>query len=401
MPAKTRTTKATRAPATTSTKPRATKTAKAPATTSAKGTALSLRALNRATLARQMLLQREKVTPAAAVERLAGLQAQLARPPYLALWSRLEGFQREQLSRAIADRTLVRGTLMRATLHLVSARDYRRFRLGFQPLLTQGMQGVLRERATALDIDRLVAEAQAFFEEQPRTFEDLRDHLVGLFPGGDERAMGFAVRMHLPLVMVPTDDTWGYPANADFAVATSWLGGPLDTGDASQALVRSYLGAFGPATVADMQSWSGLKGLRAVVEAMRPELLVLVDERGKELFDLPDAPRPAEDTPAPPRFLPDFDALILGHADRTRIIADEHRPLVSKATNLRILPTFLLDGRVAGTWSVARKRKTATLTLEPFRALAKAERSALDEEGQALLRFAEPDASAFEIDVAK
>jgi len=362
--------------------------------------ALSLRALNRATLARQMLLARERATALDTIERLAGMQAQLARPPFIGLWSRLEGFLREQLTVLVERREVVRVTMMRGTLHLMTARDYVGMRAAMQPMLSDAMRSILRDRTDAFDIEGLVAEARRYFEQEPRTFEELRDHLLALHPGGDERGMGYAVRMHLPLVQVPTSTAWGYPGTADFAVAEAWLGQPIGKDERPHALVLRYLAAFGPATAADAQAWSGLKGLKGVFEELRPKLCTLQDERGRELFDLPDAPRPPEDTPAPARFIPEFDNLLLSHADRTRVVAEEHRPRIALA-NLRILPTFLVDGFVAGTWKIERKRSSATLLVEPFGALPKGTREELAREGEALVRFVEEDASAFEVRFVK
>ncbi|AKQ66973.1 hypothetical protein A176_003885 [Myxococcus hansupus] len=360
-------------------------------------TPLTRRALNRATLARQMLLSREQVPVLAAVERLLALQAQQARPPFMGLWSRLVGFDREALHALLQRRDVVRATLMRGTLHLASAKDYLHLRSTFAPMLEASVASVLRERAKGLDIPPLVREGRAFFEEAPRTFEALRDHLVARHPETDERAMGFAVRMFLPLIQVPTDTEWGYPGTTDFAVAESWLGATLKAEADLPTLVQRYLAAFGPASVSDAQTWSGLKGLKPVFEALRPTLRTFRDENGRELFDVPTAPRPDEDTPAPARFLPDFDSLVLGHDDRARLVDEAYRSkLVTK--NLRVPATFLVDGFVAGTWTVERKRAVATLVTEPFVPLKKKkDRDALVKEGEALLRFVEPDARAFEV----
>ena len=361
---------------------------------------LSLKALNRATLARQMLLRREATSALDAVRRLAGLQAQVAKPPYLGLWSRLEGFRREELLELLHRREVIRATAMRGTLHILTASDYVALRPVLQPMLSAGMASTLRARAATLDVTELVAAATAFFEEKPRTFTELRAHLMERFPDGDERAMGFAVRTHLPLAMVPNDSTWGFPADSDFTTATAWLGMPIAGDEGPTDLVRRYLAAFGPATVADAQTWSGLKGLKSTFEAMRSELVTFRDERKRELFDLPDAPRPSEETDAPVRFLPEYDNLVLAHADRSRLIAEEFRPRIVTA-NLKVLATFLVDGRVAGTWKVARKGKSATLVLEPFEAIAAPFRDALAEEGLRALRFSESDAQAFDLTIAE
>ena len=238
-----------------------------------------------------------------------------------------------------------------------------------------------------------MAMARAFFGKAPATFDAFRVHLKKSFPKGDERAMAYAVRMQLPLVQVPCDATWGYDAAADFALADEWLSKPVPVTDpAATTLVKRYLAAYGPATIADAQTWSGLAGLKETFEAMRPSLVTLKDDRKREYFDLPDAPRPGDDAVAPVRFLPEFDTLMLAHADRSRFIADAHRPhLTSK--NLQVAAVFLVDGMAAGTWKVERKRKTATLVLQSFGPLTKKAAAALEAEGDALLSFVEEDAS--------
>ena len=357
---------------------------------------LTRRALNRATLARQMLLQREPVKPATALERLAGLQAQMARPPFVGLWSRLDGFRREDLVRAVERKQVVRRHADAGTLHLMTRADYVRFRRTLQPMLTAGLRSILRGRMEGLDVAGALAEASAWFDSTPRTFEALRSHLDDRFPGADVRGLAYAVRMELPLLQVPASgEQWAYPARAEFAVAETWLGASLAAGDASDALVLRYLEAFGPASIADVQTWCGLGGLGTVFERLRPQLRTFQDERGRELFDLPDAPRP-EDQEAPVRFLPEWDNLLLSHADRSRVIADAHRPVITTA-NLRLPGTFLVDGFVAGTWVSTLKKKVATLELRPFSPVNKSVRTALEEEGESLLRFMEPDASTFTV----
>lgn len=352
-----------------------------------------------------MLLARESLPAVAAVERLAGMQAQEPRHPFTGLWTRLEGFGAAELRDALADsRRVVRGTSLRGTLHLHSAADYARWRPLLQPVLSAGM-GVLGERAAGLDVDAVIAQARALLEQEPRTFAQLRTLLSAAFPDVDERALGFAVRMHVPLVMLPTDDRWGFPSVARFTLADAWLGDAWATEEpddaALEGLVRRYLAAFGPASVADLQAWSFLKELKPVVERMRDELLVFKPEGGRrELFDLPDAPRPGADADAPVRFLPEFDNLLLSHADRARVLAEEHRRAVF-TKNLRVRATFLVDGMVAGTWTVERRRGTATLALAPIRGLRKRDLRALEEEGEALARFVEPDAKDHAVQVAQ
>lgn len=362
---------------------------------------LSRRALNRATLARQMLLRREKVTPLAAIERLLCLQAQIARPPFVALWARLDPFRREDLIAPIAKRALVRATMMRATIHLMARQDYLAFRPVIQPVLSGGAERIFKDAIATYDVDKIVAAARTCFDKQSCNFTVLREHLLQQFPKLNERGMGYLVRMHLPLVQIPQDGTaWGYPAQADFAVAESWLDEPVKTDAAAHALVLRYLAALGPASVQDFQSWTGLGAMRGVFDDLRPKLRTFRDERGRELFDLPKAPRPSEDEEAPVRFLPEFDHVLLGYAERTRIIADEHRPaLLTK--NLIVPAIFLIDGFIAGLWSIEVKKGVARLLVKPLIPVNRSVRTALTDEGGRLLRFVEPDAKGHDVDFEK
>jgi hypothetical protein len=357
---------------------------------------VQIKELNRATLARQMLLARETMAPARALERLVGMQAQLARPPFLGLWSRLAGFRREQLIRSVERREVVRATMMRATIHLLTARDYRSLRPALQPMLGRIMQSMLRDRAAARELPAMTSAARRFFGEEPRTFDELRVFLAERFPRvGDVRAAGYAIRLHLPLVQVPDGGRWAWPGAADFALAEEWLGERLPRDPGPRTLVLRYLAAFGPATPGDAQTWSGLQGLGEVFDDLRPKLRIFRDERGRELFDLPRAPRPPADTPAPLRFLPEYDNLLLSHADRSRVMSNERQRRIVTANGL--LPTFLVDGFLAGIWKVSRKKDVAALVVEPFIALAKDVRRALVEEGEQLLRFVEEGAHSFEV----
>ena len=286
---------------------------------------------------------------------------------------------------------------MRGTLHLMTAADYIALRAPLQKALTRGMQSILRDRAKALDFPGLDAVARAFFANAPSTFDALRTQLKKKYPKGDERAMAYVIRTSLPLVQVPTDAPWGFPASSDFALADAWLGKTVRTTDApARVLVRRYLAGFGPATPADAEVWSGLPALRDVFESLRPTLVTLRDANKRELFDLPDAPRPVADAPAPVRFIPEFDNLVLSHADRTRVLADEHRPRVV-LKNLQVRATFLVDGLVAGTWRIERKKHTAALFVEPFRPLPRKIITELEAEGDRLLGFTEDDAEVRDI----
>jgi hypothetical protein len=357
---------------------------------SATGDTLTLRQLNRATLARQMLLEREDIPIASAVERLCGIQAQEARPPFVGLWTRVAGFRAEDLHSLLHKRGVVRATFLRGTLHLLAARDYQAFRTAIQPVLDEALK-VLGSRARGLDVEQVLPAAIALYEQEPRNFNDLRGLLQARFPDVNERALGYTVRTRLPLVMVPTDDRWAFPSVADFTLAANWLSTPLSEDGSPDELVRRYLAAFGPATAADVQTWSGLRGVKEIIARLRPELITMRDQNDRELFDLPDAPRPDGDVPAPARFLPEFDNLVLSHADRTRVIADEHRGhVVTK--NLRVRASVLHDGFACGIWDLERKKTSVTLRVTPFRRLPAAAVRELTEEATALLEFLEPDA---------
>ena len=353
----------------------------------------SLRAQNRATLARQLLLERSPLAPLAAIEQLAGLQAQVPRPPFVGLWSRLKSFDRKELVTLLATKKVIRATLLRGTLHLFSAKDFLAHRGALQPMLAKGAASVLGDRGEGIDLPRLLAKARALLEVGPATFDDLRDRLVEAFPSWNDRAMGYLTRCHLPLVQVPEEgEPWAFPQAARFGLADAWLGKRCAPEAPPDALVLRYLAAFGPATPADAQAWSGLQGLREVFERLRPKLVTFRDEGKRELFDLPDAPRPDEGTLAPVRFVPDFDNLVLAHQDRRRVLADAHRgSVVTK--NLLVRATVLVDGWVAGIWKVERKKAAATVMIESFAKITKKDRAALEEEGERLLGFVEPDAA--------
>lgn len=351
---------------------------------------LTLRALNRATLARQLLLARAPLGAVEAVDRLAGLHAQEPKPPFLALHARLDGFSHEALLGPIRSGALLRGTLFRGTLHLAAARDFAAWR-SLVSVDEAAVRRTLGARAGGLDTAAVLPVARALLAEEPRTFTALRAALVERFPDVHERALGFCARMLLPLTMVPSDDAFGFPRDAPFAVAPVEPEPP--SAAARKALVLRYLAAFGPASVADAQAWSGLKGLAPTFDALRDRLVTFRAEHAprRELFDLPDAPRPPEDTPAPPRLLGEFDQLLLAHDDRSRLIADAHRPLVT-TKNLRVRSVFLLDGTVSGTWTLTTERGTASLVLEPFSGTRVSGKRPLTDEVERVACWVEPDA---------
>lgn len=353
---------------------------------------LSLRALNRATLARQLLLERAQLPTTQAVTRLAGMQAQTPNAPYVGLWSRLHGFRRADLIDLIdliEQRAIVRATLLRSTLHLATAHDYLLLRPVLQPVLTRALLATFGGRAKRLDLAQLLPVAREYLAADPRTLAALRALLAERLPAEDPEAMTSAVaRAYLPLVQIPPGGFWGRATGA-YALAESWLGASLaQPEDGVQALILRHLAAFGPASIADIEQWSGLRGLDKALGMLRTALCTFRDQRGIELFDLPDAPRPAADTPAPPRFLPEYDNLLLAHAYRTRVVADRDRPLIF-LSSARVRATFLLDGFVGGTWRTERAGALATLVIEPFSPLPRAARDGLAAEGEALIRFIE------------
>ena len=353
-----------------------------------------------------MLLDRPAdVTVAEAVEQLVGIQAQQASAPYVGLWTRLAGFDRDDLAKAIDGRSVVKATLMRSTLHLATAADYPWLRRAIQPALTAAADTIATRRGGKgeFDPEEILDAGRRFFAEEPHTYAELSAMLSELHPDVDIGSMRYTVRTHVPLVQVPTDTRWSYPGQPRFTLAEGWLGRPVpieeqDEGDL-QRLVTRYLAAFGPASVTDIQTWSGLAKLKEPIERFKDDLVVYRDEQRRELLDLPDAPLPDGDTTAPERFLPEYDNVLLSHQKRTRIVADEHRKRVY-LPGLRVSPTFLVDGFVAGTWKVEKAKGTATLAIDPFAKLPKTSRDALVDQAERLVRFVEPEAKEHGVRVA-
>lgn len=368
---------------------------------SASSEVLSRHALNRALLARQMLLRRVELPAAEVIERLVGMQAQIPNAPYVGLWSRLEDFHPDELVRLINERRAVRIALMRSTIHLVTARDCLALRQVIQPPLDRDLfrNSTYGPLIAGIDMPALIAAGRALLDERPRTPKELGALLHAQWPDRDATALAYAMRNQVALIQVPPRGVWGKSGQTRYATAESWLGQPLADDPTPDAAILRYLGAFGPASVADAQTWSGVAGLRAAFERLRPQLRGFRDERGTELFDLPDAPRPDADTPAPVRFLPEYDNALFSHADRTRIIADEHRRFINE--NRLGIRTVLIDGFAHGMWKITGERGTATLTVEPFVPLAAEERDAVAEEGVHLLTFAAPDAGARDVRFAQ
>jgi hypothetical protein len=360
---------------------------------------LSRRTLNRALLARQGLLRRTPVNGPdrlaaviGMIEHLAGLQAQAPFPPYFGLLSRLGGFRPADLAEPLLNRDVVRIALMRGTIHLVSARDCLALRPLVQPVLDRALATTFGRRLAGADITQVAAAGRVLVEEQPRTFAELGGLLAARWPGSDPAALAQAVRALVPLVQVPPRGVWGRSGQARHTSAESWLGRPLDGQPSPEDMVRRYLAAFGPATVRDVQAWSGLTRLRDVLDRMRPGLRTFRDEDGGELFDLPGAPRPGPDTPAPPRLVAEYDNLILSHADRSRVMSEEHRQRLFSLLN--VFPgSVLADGFVAGMWRMKRSRAEAALTVELFVKVSGRDRDAITAEAGRVLSFAAPRAA--------
>ena len=335
---------------------------------------LTLRELNRALLERQMLLKRKRLGVQEAVERLCALQAQYSLSPYIALWSRLTGFQREQLTRALEGREVVKSTLFRITLHITSARDYPYFAAAFLPAAQEMTARVTPEQTAKLS--RKVHAAS----KKPLTHEQL-EALAAEEMGGRWRT-----RILAPLLHLPPSGTWRFWGTPTLLGMKTWLGVDLpDREEGAKRIVERHLAAFGPATQQDLLRFAGVRvgDLRPGLEQL--ELRAFRDERGRKLLDLPRAPLPDGETPAPIRFLPKWDSSILAYAppERTRILPEKFRSTVIRK-NGDVLPTVLVDGFVAATWNIDRKRG---LEIEPLRRLTKAERAEIDEEGERLVEF--------------
>ncbi len=361
---------------------------------------LGPRALNRALLARQGLLERVDASPLEMVERLAGVQAQVPSNPYLALWSRLADFVPQRLSELLADRRVVRAALVRPTIHLVSARDC----LAQQPFAAEVMAKAFRNpfgralEAAGVDARAVADAGLELLRERPRTRAELTELLAPRWPDGDPAAIGQAVTFLNPLVQIPPRGLWRATGQPTWAPTEQWLDAPLAAEPALDELVLRYLAAFGPAAPADMRTWSRLTDLRSAFERLRPQLAVFRDERGRELFDLPDAPRPDPATPAPPRFLPEYDNVALSHDDRTRIF--DGRGAGEPFPTGPWIGSILVDGFSRANWSAAVGPDAAVLTIDrlTIRPGDPADtRDAVAAEGAALLALIAPDAPRHEV----
>jgi hypothetical protein len=344
---------------------------------------LTTRELNRATLARQLLLERQRLPVVDAVERLCALQGQWSPSPYIALWSRVDGFAREELTHGLEHRALVKATLMRITLHVLSARDF----LALAPIWrAQRWEEFARRRG---DPDAIAGPIRAAILERPRTHAELYRE----FPD----AYDWRTRSLLALVHLPPSGTWRYHGPTHLADAEQSLGRPLgDPAAGAALLVERYLSAFGPASQSDLLRFAGLrvKDVKPGLESLEPRLVRYGSEDGRVLLDLDGAPLPPADAPAPVRFLPKWDSTILAYDRRARILPQAYAKVVIRK-NGDVIPTFLVDGLIAGRWEVARAGKRATITVTPFARLPQAVRRETAEEAERLVRWIEDDAASF------
>jgi hypothetical protein len=362
---------------------------------------LDRRRLNRALLARQHLMQRADISVPEAMERLIALQAQAIRAPYFALWTRLTAFAPPALSDRLEDFSLARGTLMRGALHIAGADDFAAIR----PLIQRGLDRFLSEggvhgRALAgLDQAEIAAAARGLLRRGPLTAGGLRDALAERWPGRDPQALAMAARIHLPMLQLPPRGLWGRSGQPTLAAMDDRLPAP-EPGLALADLVRRYLAAFGPASVADAQTWLGLSRLASTFEALRPSLAIFRSEDGVELFDLPEADRPSGEVETPVRFLGEFDNVLLAHEDRTRIMSADHRRRLYTPNGV-VRAAVLVDGFAVGRWRIEKAKTTSSLHVELFDRPAKAVADALATEGERLLAFAaSPAGGEIRIEVA-
>jgi hypothetical protein len=356
---------------------------------------LTRRELNRSILARQMLLRREPISAVDAMERLVGMQAQEPIDPYVGLWTRVEGFRPEELSDDLAERRAVRVVMLyRTTIHLMSARDCLAIRPLLQPVAARqfGYSSFARN-LEGLELDEVVAAGRSLIEERPQTANEVGKALAQRWPGRDVASLGYAVRSLLPLVQIPPRGLWKGAGRPVLATVEQWLGAQLEAHPSIDDLVRRYLAALGPASVKDIGIWSWLTGIREVVERMRPTLVTYRDEAGRELLDVPDAPFPDPETPAPVRLLPGYDNLLLSHDDRSRV-AD---PGFRLRTFMR--GSLLVDGFLRGTWRLDAKTVPAVLQIGLYAALDPSEQNEVEAEAAGLLAFMDGGVETHRIEI--
>jgi hypothetical protein len=356
---------------------------------------LDRRTLNRTLLGRQLLLDRVERPAESVIEHLVGMQAQEPIDPYVGLWSRIEGFDPQELSTLIEQRRAVRGSTLRTTLHLMTARDF----LALRPVLQDVLERAWRSSPFAkdlvgVDLAELVAAGRARVEAEPLTTAQLATALASRWPDRKPNSLAYASRFLLPIVQVPPRGLWGKKAGPKATTAQVWLGQPLGTEtDPDEAILR-YLAAFGPASVSDMRIWSWLTGLRAVVDRLRPRLRTYRDEAGRELFDVEDGLIVDPDVPAPVRFLPQYDNIFLSHDDRSRILIQR-----MTVTDLIWKGGVMVDGFISGAWRIRRDKRQATMTVELVSKVSRSQRTEIEAEASRLFALLAADADSRDLAV--
>ena len=368
---------------------------------------LSRRALNRALLARQFLLERVDLPIESAIAHIVALQAQEPWDPYYQLWSRLQGFDPLELARLLEERRVVRATsMLRTTIHLMTADDWLALRPVLQVVSDRGFAtgSPFGRQLAGMDIEEVLEAGRDALAERPLSAAQLRTILGARWPDRDAASLAYAVRYLLPLVQTTPRAVWGKRGQPVLATAVTWLGREVGTDTDPTDLILRYLRAFGPASVMDVQAWSWLTKLKPYVEALRPQLRTFRDENGKELFDVPDGLLPDANTPALPRFLPTYDNVELGHKDRSRIIGDPAVDLVDGKVQWDVVfarGAILVDGFVSAGWRLERDDKGGPATVvvlpvrrRPFSAI---ERADIESEARDLLRMAVPGAARHDV----
>ncbi len=352
---------------------------------------LSRRRLNRATLARQLLLERAELSPPSAVEHLVGLQSQAPLAHYVGLWSRLLAFDPKTVGAALESKELVRTHAMRATVHLFTRRDALGLRALMQPMLAaRFLSSPFPKQLPGIDLNAVCQEGRVLVTERPHSRVELGRRLGALFPGMPEDALAYAVTYLEPMVQLPPRGVWGKQGPASWQTFRGWLGADADRPANVDQVALRYLAAFGPASASDMRTWCGLPALREVMDRLKPQLRAFVDESGRDLVDLPDAARPHPDVRAPVRFLPEYDNVLLSHDDRTRVIPDR-RGVPLPPGNGAQMGTLLVDGDFRAIWRISHDRHSAVLKVRAIPPLSRGQISEVQEEGDRLLAFLKPE----------
>ncbi|MEV0293002.1 winged helix DNA-binding domain-containing protein [Nocardia sp. NPDC050710] len=353
-------------------------------------TELSLRELNRTLLVRQMLVERVALSPFELVRHLVAVQGQEPNWPYVGLWARLTDFAHDDLAVLLRDRKVVRSTMIRRTVHLADASDFRWLRPTVRPIVHAALQApYYREEIAGLDLDELAAAGREVLAGKTLSRSDFGKLLGERFPNRLPRRLAESVELMVPMVHGSETGEWGRWRNryVTIGLAEEWIGAPMSDAPDPEQLILRYLAAFGPATVADMQAWAGVTRLAEVIDDMRDRLRVFTDDKHKVLFDLPDAPLADPDLPVPVRFLPAFDNALLGHKDRRRVISDEDRGRIAKEASAGV-PMYLVDGFVHGRWALENE---STIRITPWHPMSVADEAAVRAEAEHLPLFLAPD----------